>query len=195
MAIVFSMARTKEFDVDLALARALDLFHSKGFEGTSMQELVEHLGINRGSLYATFGCKEEIYARAFDLYTTTGGQEMVEAMAANTPLRERLSTFLYQLITDPDGRGCFVVNTACERNHVHEQSRIATTSSLTATRNLFIDVCQKASDAGELREGMAPELAADLVLVLMQGMQVMATAGADQHTLGPVIEATLDQIT
>ncbi len=195
MVSVVSMARTKEFDVDLALSQALDLFHSKGFEGTSMQELVEHLGINRGSLYATFGCKEEIYARALELYTTTGGQGMVEAMAAKTPLRERLSTFLYQLITDPDGRGCFVVNTACERNHVHEASRIATTTSLTATRDLFIDVCKRAATVGELHQGMTPELAADLILVLMQGMQVLTTTGADQHTLGPVIEATLDQIT
>ncbi len=195
MAIVSFMARTKEFDVDLALARALDLFHSKGFEGTSMQELVEHLGINRGSLYATFGCKEDIYAQALELYTTTGGQGMIEAMAANTPLRERLSAFLYQLITDPDGRGCFVVNTACERNHVHEQSRLATTASLAATRDLFVDVCRRGANLGELHDDMTPELAADLVMVLMQGMQVMATTGADQHTLGPVIEATLDQIT
>ncbi len=189
------MARTKEFDVDLALARALDLFHSKGFDGTSMQELVAHLGINRGSLYATFGCKEELYAQALELYTTSGGQGMAAALYADTPLRERLSNFLYQLITSPDGRGCFVVNTACERNHGHQASRIATTKALAATRDLFVQVCQGAADGGELRPGMTPELAADLILVLMQGMQVMTTVGGDEHTLGPVIEATLDQIT
>src|SRR3954451_354792 len=62
------MARTKEFDVDLALERTMQVFWAKGFEATSAQDLVDALGINRSSLYATFGSKAELYRRALALY-------------------------------------------------------------------------------------------------------------------------------
>ena len=64
------MPRPKSFDVDEVLDRAVDLFWVNGFAATSMADLVNHLGINRGSLYSTFGSKQELYERALERYLT-----------------------------------------------------------------------------------------------------------------------------
>ena len=62
------MARPKEFDPDEVLDRALDVFWEKGFEGTSVQDLVDHMGINRGSIYGTFGDKHRLFQQALERY-------------------------------------------------------------------------------------------------------------------------------
>jgi TetR/AcrR family transcriptional repressor of nem operon len=189
------MARHKEFDVDEALDSALDLFWATGYEATSMQDLVDRLGINRGSLYATFGSKDELYRRAFDRYAERSGAALEEALAGPGPIRDRLGAFLRDLVANPDGRGCFVVNTVCERNPTDPASREATTTSLDATRRLLVDRLRAAAAVGELASDTTPEVAAETVLVLMQGLQVMTKAGADLTELGPVIDTTLDGIT
>ncbi len=66
------MARTKEFDPDVALRKVLDLFWRRGYEATSMADLVEHLGVARASIYATFGGKRELYLKALDRYGELG---------------------------------------------------------------------------------------------------------------------------
>ncbi len=63
------MPRVKEFDPDQALDRAMELFWRKGYEATSVQDLVEHMGINRFSLYDTFGSKHELFMAALDRYS------------------------------------------------------------------------------------------------------------------------------
>ena len=62
------MARTKEFDRIEVLDRATDLFWEKGYESTSMQDLVETMGIGRASLYDTFGSKQELFAEVLERY-------------------------------------------------------------------------------------------------------------------------------
>ncbi len=62
------MPRTKEFDPDTALQRALELFWQRGYEATSMADLVAHLGVARAGVYATFGSKHALYLRALERY-------------------------------------------------------------------------------------------------------------------------------
>ncbi len=62
------MARHKEFDQDEALQKAMEAFWARGYEATSMQDLVEHMGINRQSLYDTFGDKHSLFLKALDRY-------------------------------------------------------------------------------------------------------------------------------
>lgn len=186
------MPRTKEFDVDAALDSAVELFWSQGFEATSIQDLVDSLGINRGSLYDTFGSKEDLYERALDKYISSNRQRLSEILASGLPLRDKLQTLLLSMVENPDGRGCFVVNTASERNFGHAPSQRATAQALSGNRKLFTDFFESVRD--ELAPGLAPAVASEMILVLIQGLQVMTTVGNDSQTLTPVVEATLDRV-
>ena len=79
------MARHKEFDPDVALDRALELFWERGYEATSMADLVDHLGIGRASLYATFGSKHELYLKALDRYLLKEDPSPLEFLSARVP--------------------------------------------------------------------------------------------------------------
>lgn len=76
------MARPKEFDPNEALERAMLLFWEKGFQATSMRDLVQAMGINRGSLYDTFGSKEELYQAAIDRYCDEQTAGMIDMLSA-----------------------------------------------------------------------------------------------------------------
>lgn len=80
------MARTKEFDPDAALDAAVELFWRKGHEAASMSDLVEHLGIGRASLYATFGSKHELYVRALQRYIQTRDPSPIEVLSQPGPV-------------------------------------------------------------------------------------------------------------
>lgn len=188
------MARPKEFDVDEALERAVDVFWAQGFAATSMQDLVEGMGINRGSLYGTFGGKDELYARALERYARGEGMKLSAVLDAEGPLVDRLRRYLLDLVANPDGRGCFLVNTACERSFLSDDSRVAVAGAVDATRGALLAALRSASAAGELVQGVAPEVAAETVLTLMQGLQVRTKTGAGTAALAPVIDHALAAI-
>src|ERR1700744_2545866 len=78
------MSRTREFDLDDAVNAALHVFWRKGYEGTSLTDLTEALGINRPSLYAAFGSKEQLFLRAIERYLAGPAAPVTEAMKADT---------------------------------------------------------------------------------------------------------------
>ena len=109
------MPREKLFDENQALQRAMQLFWEKGYEQTSLADLTEHLGIGKGSFYATFGSKDELFNRCIALYTQVSTPELSSAFIPDRPfvesLRLLLENYVYNLISDPAGKGCFMANT------------------------------------------------------------------------------------
>lgn len=187
------MARTKEFDVDDTIDRAVDLFRSKGHSATSVQDLVDHLGINRGSIYDTFGSKDNLYDLALQRYIDQGRSFVEDTLQLDLPLRDRLEAMLTALIQSATGRGCLVVNTACERNDQHPSVQAATAAAFDVTRRQLQHAFRTAP-VDQRTSNVEPDTAAETILVLVQGLMVMATTGADRHTLDPVVNATLDHL-
>src|SRR4051794_14990896 len=113
------MARTKEFDPDVVLDAAMELFWSRGYEATSTADLVEHLGIARASLYATFGSKHELYLAAFDRYLRARDPALLDMLSQPGPalpaVRAVVRMYVRETLDDERRRGCFVVNAAVER--------------------------------------------------------------------------------
>src|SRR3954454_6329532 len=97
----------------------MDLFWRKGYEATSMQDLVDHLGIGRGSICATFGSKHELYLLALDRDAEEAGTRNVELLSRTGPALPAVTAlvegFLAEALTD--SKGCFVTNTAVECSH------------------------------------------------------------------------------
>jgi len=112
------MARVKTFDENETLERAIRLFSCKGYNGTSMQDLVDCLGINRSSMYDTYGDKRNLYIRALELYTEHETNALIDMLEnAETPLagiRKIFDNIVAQSVNDNTKQGCFMVNATME---------------------------------------------------------------------------------
>src|SRR5947209_10757811 len=112
------MAGKKAFDPQQVLEKAMDLFWKQGYEGTSIEELVQCMGLGRGSLYDTFGDKHALYLAALSQYLTKYQGQVAAFLQQTAPLSEILERFFQTcieiLLSDPARRGCFLVNAIIE---------------------------------------------------------------------------------
>ncbi|MEV7025630.1 TetR family transcriptional regulator [Kitasatospora sp. NPDC093558] len=171
------MARTKEFDPDAALQAALELFWRRGYEATSMADLVEGLGIGRASLYATFGSKHELYLRALERYSEQTDAVLLAELSQPGPVLPAIRAVIrrYADLSTGDRRqqGCFVTNTAVELAPHDASAARRVEASLGHLEALLTAALTRAEAQGELPEGRDPRALARMLMVLMQGMRVM----------------------
>ncbi|MFE6779667.1 TetR/AcrR family transcriptional regulator [Streptomyces sp. NPDC057702] len=171
------MARTKEFDPDAALQAALELFWRRGYEATSMADLVTHLGVARASIYATFGGKRELYAKALERYSEQHGPDLVEELSQPGPalpaVRAVVGRFAAEAATDDERRGCFITNTAIELapHDVAMARRVG--ASWDSIETALTSALIRAKAQGELPPERDPRALARMLLVLLQGLRVM----------------------
>jgi AcrR family transcriptional regulator len=188
------MGRPREFDVDEALATALDQFWRKGFEGTSVNDLTEAMGITKPSLYATFGNKEELFRKALDRYQSTCMTFVEEALAEPAAFQvvERL---LYGYATcQTDGAhppGCLDTNGALVCSEAAEPVRRELIARRTAQEAALRRRLEHALETGDLPADSDPADLARYVMAVIQGMAVQAASGASRETLHGVVRTAL----
>ena len=111
------MVRTKQFDQHVALDEAMELFWERGYHATSIQDLVDRLGVNRQSLYDTFGGKDRLYLAALERYRALAALPMYKALERDGPVREVLNRFFAEFLGNflaGNWKGCFMVNATAE---------------------------------------------------------------------------------
>jgi TetR/AcrR family transcriptional repressor of nem operon len=112
------MPRVKLFNENDVLEKAMNLFWKKGYDATSIQDLVNHLGINRASLYDTFEGKKELFAKVFLLYRETNSNGLKQFLSSQDDIKLGFSKLFIQVIeqskSDIHNKECFVVNTTIE---------------------------------------------------------------------------------
>ncbi|MFJ7524239.1 TetR/AcrR family transcriptional regulator [Streptomyces griseus] len=190
------MARTKEFDPDAALQSALELFWRRGYEATSMTDLVEHIGIGRASIYATFGSKHELYLKALDRYTETHDPLLISELSQPGPALPAVRTLVRRFAAEaasPEGRlnGCFVTNTAAELAPHDAAAGRRVEFSWDHIETLLHSALVRAQAQGELPEGRDPRALARMLLVLLQGVRIVGKASNDPARVRDAAEQAL----
>ncbi|MFF9451747.1 TetR/AcrR family transcriptional regulator [Streptomyces flaveolus] len=190
------MARTKEFDPDAALRAALELFWRRGYEATSMSDLVEHLGVGRASLYATFGNKRELYLKALERYEQGLLPDLLADLARPGPalpgVRSLVRRYAVEATAeDLRGRGCFVTNTAAELAPHDPVAARRVERNWDQLETVLHSSLTRARDQGELPPGRDPVALARMLLVLLQGMRVVGKASADPARVRDAAEQAL----
>ncbi|WP_405853509.1 TetR/AcrR family transcriptional regulator [Streptomyces sp. NBC_00090] len=185
------MARTKEFNPDAALQAALDLFWARGYEATTMSDLVEHLGVGRASIYATFGNKHDLYMKAMDRYLETRDPEIVGELSAPGPalpaVRALVRRFAAQAATEGERlNGCFVTNSAAELAPHDPVVARRVELSWEQIETLLYGALTRARAGGELPADRDPRALARMLLVLLQGIRVVGKASTEP---GRVLDA------
>jgi len=188
------MPRAKCFDREEALQKAMSAFWGRGYEATSIQDLVDCMGINRGSLYDTFGGKHKLFLAALDQYTKqslTRGSALKEDGNAAEILKEFLYGFMYRTLGDPENRGCFVTNTAVERSAYDEKCATRLREYYGCIENDLRNVIERGQKAGNISTTQsAPDLAI-FFIGIMQGIRVMAKVRQDEASLRPMVDVAL----
>jgi TetR/AcrR family transcriptional regulator, transcriptional repressor for nem operon len=181
------VARTKQFDPDAALQKALELFWERGYEATSMADLVDHLGIARASIYATFGGKHELYLKAHERYAQSHDPRVVEALSQPGPalpaVRALVNAYADESLRDERRRGCLVVNGAVELAGRDPDTARRVAASWDTLETALTSALIRARAQGELAAGKDPHALARFLLVLLQGIRVLGRTAPDPARL------------
>ena len=186
--------RPRSFDLNKALDNALRVFWEKGYEGASLTDLTNAMGINRPSMYAAFGDKEELFRKALDRYAKGPAAYAYEALSEATARKaiEKLLLGAVEALSNPKNpKGCLLVQgaLACgdESTSIREeliQRRIAAEAEI-AKR------LKRARAEGELPEEVNPSDLARFYVTVMRGLGVEAATGATRSQLLRVVETAM----
>lgn len=187
--------RPREFDTDEALDRALHVFWQRGYEGTSLSELTEAMGISRPSLYAAFGNKEDLFRRALDRYAESGpGAAHREALQQPTAksVVEHLFRSVAIALTHPENpRGCLAVQGALSCGEASQSIKQELCRRRAEGEKTLCERFTRAKTEGDLSAVADPAALARFVMTVTQGMSVQAAGGAARDELLAVADMAL----
>ncbi len=188
------MARTKEFNEDQALDKAIEIFWHKGYNGTSAQDLVTHLGLSRSSLYDTFGDKQKLFAQSLRRYQKNAQNQIVALFDQSTNIKETLQDIFKQAVIesleDRITKGCFMVNSSVElAMHDEEIAKIVKNNSQTM-EEVFTKAVLKGQNEGHISKTIDAKVLARFIFNNYSGIRVLARTGErDKQVYDDIVKA------
>jgi len=189
------MARHKEFDRDEALHKAMEVFWARGYNATSIQDLVEHMRINRQSIYDTFGDKHALYLQSLDHYCQVEGCKAIELLESSASIKKAVRKLFMEVVDGSVGateqRGCFAGNAMSELAGRCKATADRTNSNMAVMEGALYRALLRGKKAGELKALSEPRAVARFLYSSLQGLVLMSKATQDRKTLEDVVKVTL----
>jgi TetR/AcrR family transcriptional repressor of nem operon len=189
------MARTKDFDESEILGKAVCLFWHKGYHGTSMQELVDYLGISRSSLYDTYVDKHTLYIKALEYYQQASGSQMCSIVtntaSAKEAIRQLLELITSGLLNDEQHKGCFLVNAEVEVAPHDAQVKDIICKNEQQLEAAFHRAIQQGHESGEIPSKQDARALARFFLNTVKGIRVSAKSTTDKTFFNDIIQTAL----
>ncbi|MDE0447764.1 MAG: TetR/AcrR family transcriptional regulator [Spirochaetaceae bacterium] len=181
------MPRKKQFEVDAALTKAMREFWGRGYHPTSMQDLVDCMGIGRGSIYDTFGSKRGLFMRSLDRYIKLYASVFQDVLAKSTsPSESILNVFehaIAALVVGGSRDGCFVINTAAELAAHDDEVAEVVTAMFRDTEQVFRALIEQGQELGEIPPTVDAVLTARSLLSLYIGLRILTRSNPDMSVL------------
>ncbi|MFE7801516.1 TetR/AcrR family transcriptional regulator [Nocardia sp. NPDC057440] len=186
--------RPRQFDPDAALNRAMDVFWRQGYEGTALSDLTEAMGINRPSLYAAFGNKEDLFRKVLDRYIE--GPRAFATHALNRPtaveVAEALMSGTIALTAGPNTpRGCLLVSHAHACGPDTDTIRAEVIARRTSSTAALCHRLERARAEGDLPIEADPKALAYFVTAIIDGIATQAANGCNHEDLRHISELAL----
>jgi len=192
------MARPREFEREEVVTKALAVFWRQGYQATSVQDLVEATGLNRGSLYDTFGDKHGLFLAVVEHYRTTVTARRLARLEEPGLAREKIAKFFTDVIEFSVGEGrllgCLMTNSAIELAPHDRDTRLAVAANMGAMEATFRRVLARAKKEGELAADKSPADLARFLTATANGLRVMAKVTPDRATLRSVVRIALQAL-
>lgn len=193
------MARTKEFNEDQALDKAIEIFWHKGYNGTSAQDLVTHLGLSRSSLYDTFGDKQKLFAQSLQRYQKQSQDQVIKLLEESDNVKETLVAIFKQAVIeslqDRITKGCFMVNSSVElAMHDDEIAKIVKDNSKVMDE-VFTKAVKKGQAAGHISKTIDARVLARFIFNNYSGIRVLARSGErDKQVYDDIVKALFSML-
>ncbi len=189
------MARPQKFDTDTVLDRAMAVFWLKGYDDTSVQDLVEATGLNRGSLYNTFGDKAQLFAQVMERYKANSpARQLVQAPDEASP-RQLIHDFLMALVDraqgDPDRKGCLITNTAAGLYGCDDAMHDWIRNTLETLENALATRIKNGQQRGEITPDRDARALARFLVTAAQGINVIASSHTNLEHLTDVVDQAM----
>lgn len=189
------MPRQKLFDENEVLDKATHLFWSKGYHATSIQDLVDYLGINRASLYDTYGGKEQLFEKAFSRYCATTSVSITALLSKYNSVKQGIAKLLQEtintLLSDPETKGCFAVNATTEL----APGQSCVINSLISNKDNFESILhnyfKQGQRNGELSKDKDTKALAAYFFTVFNGINVTAKLSKNKAELKGIVATAL----
>lgn len=173
----------------------MNLFWSKGYEHTSMQDLLAAMNLSKSSLYQAFGGKQQLFRQCLVRYADQFAGRLYQGLAAAPSGRGFIEGFLHSVLDDVAGssepRGCLVMNAASEFAQSKPDIAQDVAQSVARFRGALQAAVERAQSEGDIPAERDARTLANFLVSSMSGLKVQAKAGADAATLKGVIEVVL----
>ncbi len=190
-----NMARSKTFVREDVLDAAMQVFWRKGYRATSIQNLVEAMGINRGSLYDTFGDKARLFDQVMIRYISASPTQRLAELAETGLPREAIERLFADLVevgaTDRNRRGCLVTNTATELTGREEGVAERIGAVFDRLEDSLVRLIEQGQETGEISPWRESRALARLLVACVQGLRVISKVKPERAALQDVADLAI----
>ncbi|MDJ0676709.1 MAG: TetR/AcrR family transcriptional regulator [Calothrix sp. MO_167.B42] len=184
----------KQFDTEVALSKAMEVFWAHGYSATSLSQLLNNMGIGKKSLYDTFGNKQSLFLKALDYYARTTIKDIRHRLGADGSPLTNLKHLLMewqQMHSQPGSYGCMLGTNIADFNTDNEAIASIMRVYLQQVEDVFTTTLKRAQVAGELSCNADPRNLARLLLCTTQGMALLGRVMDKDTTLEGAFQATI----
>jgi len=193
-----NLGRPLEFDPDNATDAAMEVFWCKGYEATSMTDLLQAMELSKSSLYQTFGSKQELFERCLTRYVNWLSSNMTKQLDEAKSGRNFIETLFATIANtaqQPEGaKGCLMVNSINEFGQKDPAIALSLEESVSIFTKLFIKAVKRAQTEGDISPDTDPRAIANYLHVAVSGLRTMIKAGADKNSVKDTVTMLLKAI-
>ena len=190
-----TIGRPREFDTEQALEAAMRQFWSKGYEATSLQNLLEVMDVSKSSFYETFGSKHALLEQCLTLYAktliTSLRDELRQAKTGLAFIEKVFKGLIDEAAAKGEKCGCLMVNTT---NELAQRDKIIAKLVANGTRSLqgvFEEAVRRGQQEGNIPVNKTPETLSNYLVSSMVGLKTMVKGGAEAKTIKDICEVTI----
>ena len=191
------MNRPRQYDRDEVLEKATDLFWEKGFEATSMNEMVARSSLNKHSLYSEFGDKEKLFIECIDYYISKSNRVVIDILTKKPLGLRNIEAFFDDRVNyaaSEDCKGCLIVNSVTEKEILSKEINLKVKSFITRFKAFFYHCLQAAQDKNEISEDKDCKTLADYLVCFTFGLVNIGKNETKKKALRKMVDVALSAV-